>query len=167
MKDVSGLVIGTAHEYQRHQDRVRENAIVRATFEELLRNIIADRKVDLIAEEAGDNQEVLKSLKADEAATAAFGELFAELKVVDEPRDPIARIVANELGLMWVDIRSPGAAKMSVVQRDLVMTEKIMEALGSATSVLVICGEDHRVGMSRLLENQGLRVESRAFPDQQ
>lgn len=168
MGKVSALIIGTGHEYQRYQDAMAERNLRRAQFGELLRRVIAERKVDLIAEEAGDNQAVLESLKADEAATAAFDGLFADLnaKVIDEPKDTIARTIASESGVRWVDIRHRCAEEMSIRERDVAMAETIIEVLDGAESILTICGEDHRIGMSGLLQQRGLRVESRAFLDQ-
>jgi uroporphyrinogen-III synthase len=45
------------------------------------------------------------------------------------------------------------------------MATKTIESLGSAKSVLVICGEKHRAGLAARLADHGLRVESRRFPE--
>ena len=155
------LVIGTCHEYQRHQDANAGRERVRNDFEQVIRAAIAERAISLIAEEAGKKDEVHARLKADEAKTSAFDVLFADARVTDEPQDTIAKLVADELlGGNHIDVRPPNAEKMTVAERDKAMAAKTMESLGSATSVLVICGERHRAGVTAHLTNYGLRGES-------
>jgi hypothetical protein len=164
---VAVLVIGTCHEYQRHQDANAGRERVRNDFEQVIRAAIAERAISLIAEEAGKKEEVHARLKADEAKTSAFDVLFADARVTDEPQDTIAKLVADELlGGNHIDVRPPNAEKMTVAERDKAMAAKTMESLGSATSVLVICGERHRAGVTAHLTNYGLRGESQPFPDQ-
>ncbi len=163
-------MIGTVgHEYQWHQDRMEEREAIRANFEQLIRALITERGVNLIAEEAGNREEVLAQLHQDEANTPAeLAVLFEGMEAVDEPADTIAKLVADELlGGNYVDIRSPEAERMTIEQRDDAMADAIMEALGSATSLLVICGEDHRAGLCTRLAGRGLTAESRRFPERQ
>src|ERR1700682_2862912 len=65
----SVLVIGTGHEYQRHQDNYPAYQAVREQFDNYLRKIAAERTINLIAEEAGDDKEVWTALKKDEKKT--------------------------------------------------------------------------------------------------
>jgi len=164
---VAALVIGTCHEYQRHQDKIKEREEIRAVFEQVIRRMVEEQGATLIAEEAGNKEEVLAQLRADEAATPSeFAVLFGGTEAVDEPQDTIAKLVADEIGCKHVDIRPPHANEMTIEQCDAAMAEKTVEALGSATDVLVICGEVHREGLSKRLEGYGLHVKSQRFPHQ-
>ena len=166
-RPVRALVIGTCHEYQRHQDRIEERKKVRADLERLACQLIADRSISLIAEEAGDNTEVWEQLKLDEEATPPELQIFfAGTEAVGGPQDTIAKRIADELSerLRHFDIRPPHAEEITTEQRDEAMARSTMEVLGPANSVLVICGESHRLGVCRHLENYGLRVESFCFP---
>jgi hypothetical protein len=108
--EVAVLVIGTCHEYQRHQDANADREKVRNDFEQVIRATVAERGISLIAEEAGNKEEVQAQLKADEAKTSAFDVLFAGTKAADEPQDTIAKLVADELlGGNHIDIRPPEA----------------------------------------------------------
>lgn len=168
-----GLVIGTCHEYQRHQDRSVERERMRTELENLVHIAILERGVDLIAEEASNKEQVHAQLEADEARTPApFDVLFAETKVVDEPQETIARLIAcEELGDHYIDIRPPGASPLpkdateeAIANRDDEMMRILEEPLQRATSVLVICGERHRQGLCKRLEQRGIRVKQQTFP---
>ncbi|MGD0469679.1 MAG: hypothetical protein ABSA54_14970 [Terriglobales bacterium] len=169
---MTSLVIGTSHEYQRHQDRSAERERIRERLENIIRKAICESHVDLIAEEAGSKEQVHAQLKADEAKTAAFDVLFAETKAVDEPQDTIARLVADASGVRYVDIRPPSANPLpkdadngAIAKRDEEMVAMLLEPLRLATSVLVICGARHRDGLARHLEQRGIRVERQRFPE--
>jgi len=167
------LVVGTYHEYQRRQDNSPERKKIRDDFEKLIRTTVGERGIDLIAEEAGNDKEVHAQLKADEAKTTEFNTLFAEMNAVDEPQPTIAKIVAGEiLNGNHIDIRPAGATPSGqevdgklIAERDTAMVAKIVEGVGSATSVLVICGEKHRAGLTTRLESRGWQAESRKFPE--
>jgi hypothetical protein len=167
------LVVGTCHEYQRHQDNGPEREKIRADFEKLIRTTVDERGIDLITEEAGNDKEVHAQLKADEAKTAAFNILFAETNAVHKPQPTIAKIVADEvLHGNHIDIRPPGATPLEkeadaklIAERDTAMVAKIVDGLGQATRVLVICGERHRAGLTTHLKNRGWLAESRKFPE--
>jgi pheromone shutdown protein TraB len=170
------LVIGTCHEYQRHQDNSAEREKVRAELEKLIRTIVSEKGIDLIAEEAGNDDQVHAQLKADEAKTPEeLKILFAETKAVDKPQPTIAKIVADEiLNGNHVDIRPAGADPLApdadanlISERDTVMAAKIVDGLGSArSSVLVICGGRHRAGLTTHLTERGWLAASRQFPEQ-
>jgi len=162
--EVTFLIIGACHEYQRHQDADAERERIRGEFENLIRAKVAG--IGLIVEEAGKNEQVQARLKGDAAKSPEFDLLFPAL--VNEPQETIARLLADELVEgNYADIRPPDADKMTIAQRDAAMTTKIMKSLGSAKSVLVICGEKHRAGLTRHLVDHGLRLlESLRFPDQ-
>lgn len=167
----AAFVIGTSHAYQRHQDEDPEREKIRIEFEKLLRRIIAERNVDLIAEEAGNKQQVHEQLKADEAMTSDFNALFA--RNADEPSDTIAKLIADEpLGAKYIDIRPPGAAPLPadadqvlIAERDEAMLTRLMASLGSSNSVLIICGEKHRGGLVRGLERHGFRATPQMIPE--
>lgn len=126
-KAVTVLVIGTWHEYQRHQDEIESRRKVRAQFERFLRRIVAERGIDLIAEEAGDNEEVWERLKADEAKTPPeLRPLFAGTEAGGGPQDTIAKRIADECPdcRRHVDIRPPREEEMTIEQCDKAMAEK-------------------------------------------
>jgi hypothetical protein len=107
-------VIGTCHPYQRHQDKSAEREVIRTSFEKLIRTALNERGINLVAEEAGNNEAVHAQLKADEAKTVAFSLLFAGTEAVDKPQDTIAKIVADEvLGGKHIAIRLPGDDALS------------------------------------------------------
>lgn len=130
---VAVLVIGTGHEYQRHQDTIEDRQKVRADFERLLREAIAERSISLIAEEAGDNGEVWERLKQEEAATPReLRALFGGTEAVGGPQDTIAKRIADERPgrVGHVDIRPPRAEEMTIEERDEAMAGKTTEVLG-------------------------------------
>jgi len=167
-KEIAGLIIGTFHEYQRQQDSMPERERMRAEFEVLLHEVIEKRHISLIAEEAGDDTKAWEQLKQDEAMMPpAFAALFSGTEVGDKPQNTIAKKIADaRIGdLTHVDIRPPHAKWMTIEERDKAMANKIMEVLGTATSILVVCGEIHRTGVEQRLKDQGLCAESFCFPE--
>ena len=85
-KPIKVLVIGTAHELQRHQDTMPEREKVRVEFDKRFRQIIKELKVGLVAEEAGDDKETYEHLKQLEKATPPeLAQLFEGKEVVDHP----------------------------------------------------------------------------------
>jgi pheromone shutdown protein TraB len=161
------LIIGTGHEYQRHQDNMSDREALRADFENLLHQVVSDRLITHIAEEAGNDEEVWKSLKDAEAKThPAFAVLFTDVEVVDEPTSTIAKQIADDYGgkLVHVDIRPVDAKEMTIEQRDEAMAASVLEILKSAKSLLVICGEAHRVGIEVKLKKEGHELSSFSFP---
>jgi len=162
---VSALIVGTDHKYQRRQDRSEDNERIRDQFEAFLREVITQRNVDAIAEEAGNDQEVWEYLKAEEANTPdELKGLFDGMEVVDAPPRTIARIMADASNLPYTDIRAPEADKMSIADRDEAMAKAIAGRFGSKESVLVIVGEAHRQEVARILhERYGWTTESTSF----
>jgi pheromone shutdown protein TraB len=160
------LVIGTDHAIQRHQDTNAELEALRAEFEKLLRQLIKEREIDLIAEEAGDDTEVWKPLKQEEEALGKLAEAFGGGKIADAPVPTIAKQIADERPkeLRHVDIRAPNAEKLSITERDAAMAAKVREVVGDADSIVVIVGEDHRAGMVQRLKGEGMDVECLHFP---
>jgi pheromone shutdown protein TraB len=166
-KNVKVLVIGTCHEYQRHQDEMQDREKIRVEFAEMLRRIIEDKNISLIVEEAGNDKEVWEHLKRIEDETPSeLAALFGDAKVVKTPQSTIAKQIADArfADLTHVDMRHPQADKMTIEERDEAMAAKVMDVLGPAKNVLVICGEDHRIGVEARLKNQGLCTESFRFP---
>lgn len=166
--EIAGLIIGTFHEYQRHQDAMPDRERIRAEFERLLRGIIHTRHVSLICEEAGNDTEVWEQLKHDEEMTPPeFAALFSGTEVGDRPQSTIAKQIASERGseLTHVDIRPQDAEAMQIEERSEAMATKIIEVLGAARSVLVVCGEIHRTGVEQQLKKRGVYAESICFPE--
>lgn len=166
-KQIRVLVIGTEHPIQRHQDTSEERQLLRAKFEELLRQVIKGRDIGLIAEEAGKDTEVWKRLKQEEEAVGKFAEAFGGGKTADAPVPTIAKKLADERPgeLRHVDIRAPNAEDMSIEERDAAMAAKVKEVLGDTDSILVIVGDDHRAGMAQRLKHEGMSVECLHFPE--
>lgn len=166
-KQIMVLVIGTDHQIQRRQDTIPELAPVRDQFEQRLRQIIKEQKIDLIAEEAGDDTEVWKPLKQEEEALGKFAEAFGGGKIVDAPVPTTAKKIAGERRgeLKHVDIRAPNAENMSITERDAAMAAKVREVLGDADSIVVIVGEEHRAGVVQRLKAEGMSVECMRFPE--
>lgn len=168
-KKVVVLVIGTRHEFQRHQDTMPSREQVRADLCRHLRKVIEERKIDLVAEEAGDDNAVWKHLKQDEPDKELAESLFGKgSATVDNPVPTIAKALADEYGMRHqdidVDVRADENNRESIEKRDAAMTEKILTALGDAESVLVIVGEHHRLSVAERLKREGFDVESLRFP---
>jgi pheromone shutdown protein TraB len=159
------VIIGTCHEYQRHQDADSGREKIRGDFENLIRAQVVERSVGLIVEEAAKNEEVQAQLNNDASKSPAFNCLFPAVE--NESRETIAKLVADELLKgNHVDIRPPDAGRMTIAQRDEAMAIQTIKSLGSATSVIVICGEKHRAGLTRHLVDYGMRLAgSRRFPE--
>ena len=162
----TALVIGTCHEYQRHQDKVEASAQIRAALEKRIRNIISNDKIELIAEEAGNDKEVWTALKEQEKKDSEIlGALIQGTEIVSEPTQTIAKIVADECHIAHIDVRPPKAAEMKVPERDTAMGQKIIGSLGSATSVLVIVGQAHQPGVAKFLADAGFSVTTESLPE--
>lgn len=163
------IVLGTRHEFQRHQDTSAERKQVRVEFEKLLRKVIQEREVRLVAEEASDDNAVWHGLKKEEELAAGFGRLFGDFKTVDAPVPTIAKELTKEYVVRYadvdVDVRAQEDDADSIAKRDAAITEKILSVRGDADSVLVIVGELHRAAVSRRLKNAGWTVESIHFPN--
>jgi hypothetical protein len=165
-KQTKVLVIGTNHSIQRHQDTNAELEVARAEFEKLLRRVIKERNVNLIAEEAGNDTEVWKSLKQEEEAVGRFAEAFGGGKIVDAPVPTIANQIEDEQPgeLRHDDIRAPNAEKLTIKKRDAAMAAKVKEIAGGADSIVVIVGGDHCEGVAERLKAEGMSVECLHFP---
>jgi uncharacterized protein (DUF58 family) len=158
------LVIGTRHQFQRHQDTMADREKARAEFDRRLREIIKERKIDFIAEEAGDDTEVWKRLKQQDEAVGELAELFGEGSTTgDSPVPTIAKKIADENGVRHedvdVEVRANEKDLKSIGKRDEGMTEKILKVSGAAESVLVIVGEAHRARVAERLRKAGWSVE--------
>lgn len=154
------LVICTEHEVQRHQDTMKEREARRAEFEKIIRREVEKRKISLIAEEAGDDEEVWKRLKQGEGKTPAeFAKLFEDAETVDKPVGTIAKKIADEQPklIRHIDIRPPNADGIKTIQEyDKEMARRIIDAIKDTdTGVLVIVGHDHCNGVTELLTKQG------------
>jgi hypothetical protein len=163
------LVLGTHHQFQRHQDTSAQRERVRADFEKLLRKVIEERRISVVAEEASDDKAVWESLRKDEELAGGFRGLFGDYQTVDAPVPTIAKELAKKYGVTHadvdVDVRSQEGDAESIAKRDAAMTEKILSGCKDAESVLVIVGELHRAGVSAQLKNAGWTVESLHFPN--
>lgn len=155
------LIIGLDHAIQRkHPDEGPELEKTRVVFENALRRVIQERSVQLLAEEAGDDIAVATELQKEQNTWAdATGQLPKKI----EPQPTVAKRLAlgNSL-IKYVDVRPPGQ-KTTDEEYEGEMLSGILEAVGSAESILVLCGEGHRAGLSKLLSSRGLEVEDRPF----
>jgi hypothetical protein len=163
------VVVGTLHEYQRHQDTVAEREQVRAGFGQRLREVVAERAITAICEEAGDDTAVWEHLKQEEDSFVPFlaaAGVEIEGAIVDAPVPTIAnQIAANSSGqITHFDIRVDANQFPFVEQRDEQMAMRVMQMSGDAESILVIVGEAHRAGVTTLLTDAGLCVDSFSFP---
>lgn len=166
---MKALVIGTFHQYQRWQDKSAASVVIRARFAEYVRETIVEREIDLVAEEAGNDEDVWAALKMeDDRISPEFRPLFAETALVEGVQPTIARMEAERAGRRHVDIRDAGAGEMTIAQRDEAMAKRTVQAAGDAASVVVIVGEAHRVGVARILSQEfGWEIENALFPKAQ
>ena len=144
----AALVIGTCHEYQRHQDKVEASAQIRAALDKRVRTIVSDNKIDLIAEEAGNDKEVWTVLKEQEKERfqQILGALIQGTEIVSEPTQTIAKIVADACHITHIDIRPPKASEMKVSERDAAMGEKIISSLRNSYASARYRGARPRAG---------------------
>jgi NACalpha-BTF3-like transcription factor len=168
-KPTKVLVIGTRHELQRHQDTIPGREKLRVEFDKWLRQIIKQEKIDLIAEEAGDDKEELERLKQDEKATPPeLEELFEGTEAVDHPVSTIAKKIANDEVRhedVDVDVRVVSEDDIkSIKERSDAMIEKILKALAGSERPVVIVGELHHIDVIQRLVHEGMDVESLHFP---
>ena len=166
--EIKVLVIGTRHQYQRHQDTMPDREKVRAEFDKFLRAAIEEQKIDLVVEEAGDDTAVWKNLRQEDQLFGEHAKASGSDKTVDSPVPTIARTIADEYRLKHedvdVDVRANENDVESIKKRDEAMTEKIVKVLRNAERVLVIVGEAHRVGVAQGLKDEGMSVKCSRFP---
>jgi hypothetical protein len=166
--NVAVLVVGTVHELQRHQDIDQGREKLRNDWDNKVRRIIDEHKIDFIAEEAGDDHKAWKDLKQGDEVAAAFGALFDDgIKIVDHPAPPIAKVIADELKIRHedidVDIRADEDPE-KVEERSEAMTKNIVDGLGDAKRVLVIVGHDHLNGIAERLRKRNFDARVCGFP---
>jgi hypothetical protein len=159
-KQIKVLVIGANHNIQHRQDTIPELAPVRDQFEQRLRQIIKEQKIDLIAEEAGDDTKVWENLKKQD--------LFGE--IVDSPVPTIAKTVADENRVRHedvdVDVRVVDEGDLESVKKSgEAIARKILKVLGAAEKVIVIVGEKHRSDVVQCIKGQGRDVVCMHFPE--
>jgi len=98
----TAFVLGTSHEYQRHQDNVDASEQLRAKLEKRIRDIISEKKIELITEEAGDDKDVWSALKEQEKEDfELLGALLEGTEIVSEPVQTIAKLVVSWFSLKW------------------------------------------------------------------
>jgi hypothetical protein len=163
------LVIGTLHELQRHQDTMPGREELRVEFDKWLRQIIKEQKIDLIAEEAGDDEEEWERLNQDEKATPPELEvLFEGTEAADHPVSTIAKKIADaEVRHEDVDVEVRVVNEndiKSIKKRSEAMIEKILQALEGSERAVVIVGELHHEDVVQRLKHEGMDVESLHFP---
>lgn len=151
------LIVGLDHWIQRNQDDCPERVVVRRSFENGIRRLIERERIQLVAEEAGNDDEVAAKLQVEEDLWAPF-ENRAPRRI--EPLETIARTIANETpGCRHIDIRPAG----DWVERDRYeqeMIDRTVAGICDARRVLLLCGEDHREGLSKSLVQRGWDVEA-------
>jgi hypothetical protein len=156
------LVLGLDHWIQRHQDNIAERNEVRRSFERGIRRLIEERRVQVVTEEAGNDDEVAEALQRDENAWAPLE--GREPRWI-EPVETIARTVTRALdGCFYADIRPPGDWPDSrTPEYEQAMLNAILLNTANTDSVLVLCGESHRGNISRALAANCRTVEDRDF----
>ena len=186
-KQIKVLVIGTDHNIQRHQDTDPELEKDRANFEKFLRATIEEGKIDLVAEEAGDDKRSLENVKRDDEQAAEFERqlrqmmerqnglvaegagLFGKGRTVDRPVPTIAKTIADKRVRykdVDVDIRVVDENDVeSIKKRGDAIAEKILKVLGTAERVVVIVGELHRADVVQRLKAEDMSVECMRFPN--
>jgi hypothetical protein len=147
------IVVGTRHELQRHQDTDPDLEQRRKAYEETIRRLMEKRGVNLVAEEAGNDNAVWEKLKQEEEALGEYAQLFGGGKIVQAPVPTIAKIVADEVGIEHVDICTDADVLTTIEERDEAMVQKI--AGSSKDNIVVIVGESHREGVAQRLRNKG------------
>jgi hypothetical protein len=156
------LVLGLDHWIQRHQDNDAERNQARRGFERSIQQLIAERGVELVAEEAGDDNEVAQGLQREENAWAPFEN--REPRRI-EPVETIARTVTRVRdGCLHTDIRPRGNwPDPRVPEYEQAMLDAIQDTIGNADSVLILCGEFHWRNIADALLQNGWNVESHGF----
>ena len=159
---MDALVLGLRHEVQRHQNGVAEEDRARKSFGELIRHLIEERRVQVVAEEAGNDNEVAEDIQKGE-------DVWAKL-VLEQPRrievfETIARTVTRALdSCNYIDIRPPrDGPDSSTPEYEEAMLTSILQNVCLADSLLVLCGEDHRQSISEALSRNGWSVETRCW----
>jgi hypothetical protein len=154
------LVLGLDHWIQRQQDADAERNQARQSFERDIRGLIDERGVTLVAEEAGNDDEVAEGLQRQENVWAGF-ENRGPRRI--EPVETIARTITRPVnGCDYVDIRPAGEwPDPGRPEYERAMLNRIRQNVGNANSVLVLCGEFHRQNIAAALLRHGWNVESR------
>jgi len=145
---VKFLVLGTGHEYQRYQrDNDAHRDQIRHKFGTTICEIIESERIELVAEEAGND--------------AAVADLLTAQGFPQGPVEPIAKQLSLNR-CRHIDIRPPGdhGTDEDYEQR---MLSLIIAEVREATSILVIVGEDHRMSVAQRLSEKGFKTESCQF----
>jgi hypothetical protein len=157
-------VVGLEHRTQRERpdddERTRDR---QRAFGASLERCIVKNRVGLVAEEAGDDREVARRLQEDENNWSKFtGRPPLHISFVATIAH---RVVARSEGCEWIDIRPPDPAiRGDDPQTRPGFERRMVDAALSAArrsgtnAVILICGEDHRAAIVRLLEDKGVRV---------
>jgi hypothetical protein len=159
MPNTKAIVVGTLHELQRHQDTDPRLEQRRKEYEEAIRGLIEKRGMKLLAEEAGDDNAVWEKLKHEEETLGEYAELFGGGKIVEAPVPTITKIVADEVEIAHVDIRTDADVLTTIEERDEAMVQKIVEISQDEDNIMVIVGESHREGVAQRLRDKGFTVE--------
>jgi len=151
------LVVGLDHWIQRHQDPCPERVAARAAFEHTVRTLVERDGIQLVAEEAG-GAEVVSHLQDEENRWAPY-----------ENRPPVTvalatiaqTAVAPIRSCRYVDIRPPGDWVHREPDNDYeqAMIARMLAEMGSARTILVLCGADHRWNLWREFSQRHWNVD--------
>lgn len=135
---------------------------LRRSFETGIRRLIEERKFQLVAEEAGNDNDVAQALQRDEDAWAPLE--GREPRRI-EPIETIARIITRALkNCNYVDIRPTGIWPDPQIRAyEEAMLNAIVQNAVNVECILVLCGEFHRDSLSRALIGYGNTVEDHDF----
>lgn len=160
------IVVGVNHRVQRvPPDDTPEDYESRVQFEAALQALIQHEGVDLIAEEAGDDEEVALQLQREEDLWAQFNQKPPRCVV---PQRTLARQAAERTGTCrHADIRPPSKdfppGHGRKIEYECSMLERTLQNVGPAKVTLVICGECHRGPLAQLYRSASLEVEDHDF----
>jgi hypothetical protein len=162
---MKALLKGVNHSVQRrHPEESSSVQEERQRFELWLNKLIEESRIDLVAEEAGSDEDVAERMNAGENA---FFDSFDEFGAQDGIRWPRNRVeaqptsafrITTERKCPYVDIH-PLFENSDDAKYEKRMVESVIANAGSARTVLVVCGERHVESVERLLKNEGWMIE--------
>jgi hypothetical protein len=159
------FVLGLDHWIQRWQDACPERVTARKSFETAIRRLVERKRIQVVAEEAGRDEEVAANLQQEENLWA----LLENRQLMTTPSlKTIARTITEETnGCRHMDIRPPGKWLHPEQDGDYesAMINQTLEGIGDARRILVLCGERHRSNLSKQFVQRGWNVESHHVDD--
>jgi hypothetical protein len=156
---VRAIVVGLNHWIQRNQDDIPDRNLKRQVFARSVRRFVEQQRIQLVAEEAGDDERVAAGLQRDEDNWARCeGRPPRRFPAIE----PISKAVVDQIdSCRHADIHPGTECGADFGEYERAMTFRLLENLGGVVRVAVLCGEDHRVALSETLRERSWDVESR------